>query len=227
MLQIITSDGSNTLFSEEYGVPFHSRHGAAAESAHVYIAGGLRYKAVIQQEICILEMGFGTGLNAMMTWLEAEKRGLVVHYTGIELYPLPVHVIEPLCYPELLQIPHRSEDFLKLHTCKWGKKHQFSEMFSFEKHQIPFDTYRAPACFDLIYFDAFAPQAQPEVWTVEIFKNMYQALRPDGVLVTYCAQGDFKRNLKKAGFTVERLQGPPGKREMTRGEKNVVLGDNL
>lgn len=219
MSQIVTTDGSHTLFSEQYGVTYHSRYGAVTESAHVYITTGLRYKAVMQREMSVLEIGLGTGLIAMMTWLEAEKRALVVDYTGIELFPPPLDTIKNLNYPQLLGVPDRAADYCKLHTTRWGRRQVFSEVFSFTKHKVPIESFSSPDTFDLIYFDAFAPQAQPELWTVEIFKNMYESLRPEGILVTYCAQGEFKRSLKKAGFTVERLQGPPGKREMTRATR--------
>lgn len=219
MAQIVTTDGSHTLFSEQHGVTYHSRYGAVTESAHVFINAGLRYKAVVQREISVLEIGLGTGLNAMMTWLEAEKRGLVVDYTGVELYPPHLDVIKNLNYPQLLGVPERAGDFCKLHTMRWGRKQTFSDVFVFTKLKVSIDSFLSPDAFDLIYFDAFAPQAQPELWTVEVFQNMHKSLRPDGVLVTYCAQGEFKRSLKKAGFTVERLQGPPGKREMTRATR--------
>jgi tRNA U34 5-methylaminomethyl-2-thiouridine-forming methyltransferase MnmC len=216
MPTIVTSDGSHTIFSETYGVTYHSKYGAVTESAHVFIAAGLRYKAVVQRDIAILEIGLGTGLNAMMTWLEAEKRGLSVAYTGVEMYPVDGDTLAALNYPELLGIPDRADDFTRMHTCRWSRAHRFSDVFSFTKIKSPIETYTAEQAYDLIYFDAFAPQAQPELWTVAVFEHMYAALRPDGVLVTYCAQGEFKRSLKKAGFTVEALQGPPGKREMTR-----------
>jgi tRNA U34 5-methylaminomethyl-2-thiouridine-forming methyltransferase MnmC len=220
---IVTDDGSNSIYSAQHGVTYHSRYGAVTESAHVFIAAGLRYKAVMQQEIRILETGLGTGLNAMMTWLEAEKRSLAVFYTALEMFPVDMAAVEALNYPTLLDIPDRAADFHKIHQCPWEVEQKMSEAFHFTKHQAPIETYRSPESFDLIYFDAFAPQAQPELWTEEVFQNMFDSLKPDGVLVTYCAQGEFKRRLKRAGFMVERLQGPPGKREMTRGYKETLI----
>lgn len=216
---ITTQDGSNSVFSEQYGVTYHSRFGAVTESAHVFITAGLRYKAAVQREISILETGFGTGLNAFMTWLEAERRNLKVRYLGLETYPIPETYTTALDYPAALGCPERTSDFLSLHHCPWGTPHLLSEHFTFEKRQTPIEAFEQHGAFDLIYFDAFAPQAQPELWTEAVFARMYAALKPEGVLVTYCAQGHFKRTLKKVGFTVERLQGPPGKREMTRASR--------
>ncbi len=216
---VYTNDGSLTLYSQEYGVNFHSKFGAVTESMHVYINAGLRYKAAVSSEISILETGFGTGLVALMTLLEAEKRNLTVHYKGIELYPLPLDVILGLNLMDSLQASERHDDLLHLHQCDWDTSHSFSSNFNFSKAQVSILDFEEKDAFDLIYFDAFAPIAQPELWTESVMKRMYDSLRPDGVFVTYCAQGNFKRNLKKAGFLVEKLEGPPGKREMTRALK--------
>lgn len=216
MTLILTNDGSQSVFSEKYGVTYHSKFGAVTESAHVFIAAGLRYKAVVQREISILETGFGTGLNAFMTWLEAERRNLKINYLGLETFPISETEAASLDYPLALNCPEREQDFLALHRCNWSATQSFSEDFIFEKRHTRIEEFEQPDAFDLIYFDAFAPQAQPELWTEEVFARMFNSLKPDGVLVTYCAQGHFKRTLKKVGFTVERLQGPPGKREMTR-----------
>jgi tRNA U34 5-methylaminomethyl-2-thiouridine-forming methyltransferase MnmC len=212
----VTGDGSHSIEADRYGVPYHSRYGAITESAHVFIAAGLRYKAVVQREIAILEMGFGTGLNAFMTLLEAEKRNLAVQYTGLEIYPLPIAVAATLNYPLLLEAEHRAEVFLSMHQCTWETPHIFSDHFIFQKKAVPIEEFQASDAFDIIYFDAFAPQSQPELWSEEVFAHAFNSLRSGGVLVTYCAQGHFRRTLRKAGFQVESLQGPPGKREMTR-----------
>jgi tRNA U34 5-methylaminomethyl-2-thiouridine-forming methyltransferase MnmC len=219
MTFITTDDGSHSIFSERYGVTYHSKFGAVTESAHVFIAAGLRYKAVVQQAISILEIGFGTGLNAFMTRLEAERRNLSVRYTAIEAFPLTAEEAGALNYPDMLGCPERTCDFLAMHRCDWNQPFSFSESFVFEKKRMRLEDFWSEAIFDIVYFDAFAPQAQPELWTEDIFSRLYASLRPDGALVTYCAQGHFKRTLKKVGFTVERLQGPPGKREMTRALK--------
>lgn len=219
MSLILTNDGSHSVYSETYGVAYHSTFGAITESAHVFIAAGLRYKAVVQREITILETGMGTGLNAFMSWLEAERRNLHVRYVGLEIAPMPQDEVQMLNYAELLGVPDRAADFQALHHKEWSQAHLLSEQFQFRKEQISIETFSAPDTFDIIYFDAFAPQEQPELWTADVFERMYSSLRPEGVLVTYCAQGAFKRTLKQAGFQVERLQGPPGKREMTRATK--------
>lgn len=219
MTLILTNDGSQSVFSEKYGVTYHSKFGAVTESAHVFIAAGLRYKAIVQREISILETGFGTGLNAFMTWLEAERRNLKINYLGLEIFPISEAEAAALDYAAALGCPERANDFLNLHRCDWDATHSFSEDFIFEKRKTRIEEFEQPQAFDLIYFDAFAPQAQPELWTEEVFARMFKSLKPDGVLVTYCAQGHFKRTLKKVGFAVEKLQGPPGKREMTRALK--------
>ena len=219
MSLITTQDGSHSLLSEQYGVSYHSRFGAITESAHVFIAAGLRYKALVQQRIAILETGLGTGLNAFMTWLEAERRNLAVDYTALEMFPVTAEEAEALNYPQGLGVPERAGDYLKLHECAWAQRFPFSDNFTFEKLRQPIEAFCREETFDLIYFDAFAPQAQPELWTEAVFANMFRSLKPEGILVTYCAQGHFKRTLKKTGFMVERLQGPPGKREMTRALK--------
>jgi tRNA U34 5-methylaminomethyl-2-thiouridine-forming methyltransferase MnmC len=216
---LVSNDGSHTVFSQQFGFAYHSHFGAVTESAHVFIMAGLRYKAAVQKRIRVLEAGFGTGLNAWMTCLEAEKRNLEVEYVGLEQYPISTDMAAELNYPNILQVPERREEFLRLHQADWGCKYDFSSAFSFSKWQHSIETFEAIDTFDLIYFDAFAPQAQPELWSEEVMTRMYRSLRSEGVLVTYCAQGEFKRALKKAGFLVERLQGPPGKREMTRGVK--------
>jgi tRNA U34 5-methylaminomethyl-2-thiouridine-forming methyltransferase MnmC len=219
MALITSGDGSHTLFSERYGVTYHSRFGAITESAHVFVAAGLRHKAAVQRDIAVLEAGFGTGLNAFMTWLEAERRNLNVNYLGLEIAPIGETEAKALNYAEALGVAERSDDFGALHRLDWGIPHALSEHFTFEKQATPIQAFEADAVFDVVYFDAFAPQAQPELWELPVFERFYRALKPEGLLVTYCAQGEFKRRLKQAGFAVERLQGPPGKREMTRALK--------
>ncbi len=219
MALIVTQDGSHTIYAEKFGVTYHSKYGAVTESAHVFIDAGLRFKAAVQTEINLLEVGFGTGLNAYMSWLEAERRGLLVRYTGLEAYPIVPEEAAEFNYPALLGTADRQTSFERLHTCAWERSVRLSEHFRLHKKQMRLEAFRSTPRFDLIYFDAFAPQAQPELWTERIFRLLHQALKPEGILVTYCAQGDFKRTLKKVGFDVERVDGPPGKREMTRAWK--------
>ena len=214
-----TDDGSPTLLAEEYGVTYHSRFGAVSESMHVFIGAGLRTRALDLDEVHILEAGFGTGLNAFLSALEAEILQRKVVYTGLETNPISLETALGLNYPKVIQVPEKADIYFKMHEASWGEQVDLSANFNFRKLQSPIEEYVEPESYDVIYFDAFAPLAQPELWTADVCYNMYQSLRPGGLLVTYCAQGAYKRNLKAAGFEVERLQGPPGKREMTRAEK--------
>ncbi len=216
---IETQDGSHSILSHQYGVSYHSKYGAITESKHVFIEAGL-YPQIIQNERAkVLEIGFGTGLNAFLTYLEAEKRKAAIYYEGIEAFPLSADQYEQLNYPELLDVPELKEKFLSLHRCSWGEPVQLSEHFSFQKRKMRTEDLEIQDAFDVIYFDAFAPSAQPELWEKEVLEKMFKALRKGGFLVTYCAKGVVKRRLKDIGFEVESLPGPPGKREMTRGAR--------
>lgn len=214
-----TSDGSHSLFSGQYGVSYHSKHGAIQETQHVFINAALRLKALTQQNIHILEIGFGTGLNAYMTLLEAHKRNLAIQYTAIEAYPISSQQASELNYSTLLKDEKFQAHFLQMHTANWATTLPITEQFQFIKHQIKFEEIDFSNQFDIIYFDAFAPNSQPELWEADVLGAMYKALKKDGVLVTYCAKGVVKRTLKAIGFQIEALKGPPGKREMTRAIK--------
>jgi tRNA U34 5-methylaminomethyl-2-thiouridine-forming methyltransferase MnmC len=213
---IDSADGSHTILSETYGVTYHSRHGAVTETEHVFIQMGLHWKAQEKNEISVLEVGFGTGLNAFMTMLEAERQGWVIHFQSLETHPVSREQAAALNYPDMLQMPERAPDFLQLHNLEWNQSHALSGHFILEKTLIPLQDFLPDRTYDVIFFDAFAPQAQPEMWEESIFEKLAKALNPGGGLVTYCAQGEFRRRLRRAGFTTERLPGPPGKREMTR-----------
>ena len=214
-----TEDGSHSIFSEQYGVSYHSKYGAIQETQHVFINAALRFKAVVQKEISILEIGFGTGLNAYMTLIEAEKRDLLIKYTAIEAYPITLQQATALNYPTLLNKATTQAEFLQMHSADWATTLPITEQFQFIKQQIKFETIDYDHQFDIIYFDAFAPNSQPELWEAAVLGTMYKALKEDGVLVTYCAKGVVKRTLKAVGFQIEALKGPPGKREMTRAIK--------
>ncbi|MDX1910787.1 MAG: tRNA (5-methylaminomethyl-2-thiouridine)(34)-methyltransferase MnmD [Saprospiraceae bacterium] len=218
---LLSADGSHTLLSEKYGVTYHSRYGAVTETTHVFIGAGLHWKAQYKLEISVLEIGFGTGLNTFMTMLEAEQQSYQVRYVTLETMPLTVAAAEALNYPEILEVPQRRDDFLRLHRCAWNEPQVYSPCFSFEKKQLSLLDFYAKNAFDLVYFDAFAPQAQPEMWEEAVFGGLFDALREGGGLVTYCAQGEFRRRLRRSGFMVEKLPGPPGKREMTRAIKQT------
>lgn len=240
-MQIITTeDGSNTLFSEQFNEIYHSRHGAIQESLHVFIKTGLDY--VLEQKrdrllavnppsslerelegeaVSILEIGFGTGLNALLTMLEAEKRNLKIYYTTIELYPVDIVTIKELNYTQQLGYEFCYGPYHSMHLVRWNEAHDVTPHFNFKKINASVPEYSfEPNSFDIIYFDAFAPDNQPEMWTADVFRKMHVALRTGGILVTYCSKGSVQRAMKEAGFTVQKTPGPPGKREMLRAFKN-------
>jgi len=213
-----TADGSPTILSKQFGVTYHSIHGAIQETKHVFIAAGYHHFSNVSA-LSILDIGLGTGLNAYMTFLENQRNGKQVTYTGIEAYPISIEQAALLNYPELLQDEQYTSVFHRIHNSDFEERVSFSEHFSFEKRLMKFEELEDRMTYNLIYFDAFAPTAQPELWEESLLKKMYDALLPDGVLVTYCAKGVVKRTLKSLGFSIEALPGPPGKREMTRAKK--------
>lgn len=223
---ITTADGSKTIHIVDWNEQYHSKHGAIQEAQHVFIKEGLQhYFQSVNKEcqtepvkISILEIGFGTGLNAFLTLLEAENININVNYVGVEAYPVAVDEIEQLNYAELISNKD-THHFNMLHQVSWEEHHEISSYFKLKKRKQFFSEIRDKNTFDLIYFDAFGARIQPELWTKNIFEAMYDALKPNGVLVTYAAIGEVKRNMKALGFTVERLQGPPGKRHMLRATK--------
>lgn len=214
-----TADGSHSIYSEQFGVSYHSKYGAIQETQHVFINAGLRLKAIVQKDISILEIGMGSGLNALMTALEATKRNLNVQYTTVEAFPVPFEMAKKLNFHEQLNDDNAYDFHMKIHESPWEEEIIVSENFSITKLQKNFQDLDLHNEFDVIYFDAFAPTSQPELWEENIMQIMYNALKPEGVLTTYCAKGSFKRTLKAVGFQVEKLKGPPGKREMTRALK--------
>ena len=259
MSLLITEDGSHSLKDERTGETYHSIHGAVQESQHIFIERGLNCSLL--KELNVFEVGFGTGLNAFLTWIEAEKSDISIRYTSVELYPVEQALWEKLNFesvsggektiinkntevgcetlvthdgPMISNQFHRQEvdsnnqstnesnnqpqiSFHQLHTCSWGSFHTLSPHFSFRKLQVDFIHYTPDMHYDLIYFDAFSPEKQPELWLPERFATLAQHCNPGAILTTYCAKGIVKQALRDAGFTVERLQGPPGKRHMLRG----------
>lgn len=215
---ILTDDGSATLFVPELKEQYHSRNGAVQESEHVFIQTGLA--ALDKIKLSIFEMGFGTGLNAILTYLWAKKSGCSINYHCIEKYPLEPEKVNLLAYPKYLQLnAEEKEIFERMHNCEWGIEMQLSAGFSFTKEKTDLETFESSLLFDLVYFDAFAPEIQPALWTEKVFEKMFQLMNPDSFLVTYCAKGEVRRRLQRSGFSVERLPGPPGKREMLRAHK--------
>ena len=230
---ITTSDGSKTIQIEDWNEQYHSIHGAIQEANHVFLKHGLLFysaeesKQTINNENCekdpqsisILEIGFGTGLNAFLTLIEAEKLKLNINYTGVEAYPVELDEINQLNYVELISKKH--ENFYnKLHHVSWENEHNITPSFQLLKQKKFFKDIKAKNKFNIIFFDAFGARVQPELWTETIFRIMYEALREKGILVTYSAKGSVRRAMQAVGFIVERLPGPPGKREMLRAIKH-------
>lgn len=216
---ITTADGSTTIQIKDWDEQYHSKHGAIQEAYHVFIDSGL--SLFKDQELSILEIGFGTGLNAFITFLETKKRSLNINYTGVEAYPVASEELQQLNYISELKAESFSKDFNLMHSSPWEKKIAISDVFTLHKQQKDFAELEMQDMFNLIYFDAFGARVQPELWTEIIFKKMFQALKDGGVLVTYSAKGSVRRAMQTVGFTVERLPGPPGKREMLRATKKV------
>lgn len=207
-----TQDGSDTMWSEQYQQTYHSVFGAVTESKHVFIEAGLNQ---IQANLVhVFEMGFGTGLNALLTLEEALRKNNRVQYHAIESDPVSAGIAEQYrVAPELTGI------FRQIHASDWNKEIQVTPWFTLMKSEGDLNLWSPDMFYHLIYFDAFSPEAQPELWTPQVFAKMHAMLYPGGILTTYCAKGSVRRNMIAAGFHVERLPGPPGKREMLRGKK--------
>ena len=214
---VITNDGSHSIFNPEVNETYHSKHGAIVEAEYVFIKNGLL--AENKKQFSILEVGFGTGLNALLTAQKAQQKKIAINYHGIELYPVPKESYIQLNFTEL--IGEEKSKLLNLHECKWEKEHIINNFFKLTKNEIALENYTSKTKFDIIYFDAFSPEKQPELWTAEVFQNMYDLLKEDGFLVTYCAKGVVKRTMKTVGFEIIVLDGPPGKRQMTRANKTT------
>lgn len=214
-----TADGSLTFHLPEWNEQYHSTHGALTEARHVFIRNGLHYAVQHFQKskISLLEIGFGTGLNAILTQMDAEENNLQVDYVGIEAFPPEISEIEKLNYPALISV--EPEKFLRFHQISWEEKHQIASNFSLTKRNEKFQEIDFQNVFDLIYFDAFGIRVQPELWTEAVFQRMFSALKSSGILVTYAANGNARRALTAVGFEVERLPGPPGKKQMMRALK--------
>ena len=232
---ISTADGSHTVAIPEMGVTYHSHHGAVQESLHVFIEAGLYWRLGLtrqateagahngsepasgqtsKQSLHIFEMGFGTGLNAYLTALAAQRLQCPIHYTAVEKFPLSAEEASGLNYAT-----ENPELFHQLHDAPWEQPVAINPLFSLHKSNADLLAFSPNEPFDLIYFDAFAPTAQPELWTEAVFSKLFNQTNPGGVLVTYCSKGVVRRAMQAAGFTVNKIPGPPGKREMVRAEK--------
>ncbi len=217
---ILSGDGSHTIVSQQFGVTYHSIFGAIEEGLTVFISAGFQYIVQkFQPPIRILEMGFGTGLNALLTLIESQNYGIQTQYTGIEKYPISLLLAGRLNYANVLKRSDLQNTFMDMHHLQEYNNHKMSEYFTFQKIYDDLLNWSPLETYNVIYFDAFAPGAQEELWSEEVMKKMYSCLTKDGVLVTYCAKGNFKRALRSAGFEVEALPGPGRKREMTRAHK--------
>lgn len=212
-----TKDGSTTIYLPDWQENYHSKHGAIQEAKHVFIKNG--FLQIDAAEISILEIGFGTGLNAFITFLEGKKANKKINYSGVEAYPVDFIEIAQMNYVSELQALEYSAEFQQFHTSDWNVNIKISDDFCLMKRQQFFDEIDDVETFDLIYFDAFGYRVQPEVWSTEIFYKMHKALKRGGTLVTYAARGVVKRSMVEVGFSVEKLEGPPGKREMFRATK--------
>ncbi|MGD9328845.1 MAG: tRNA (5-methylaminomethyl-2-thiouridine)(34)-methyltransferase MnmD [Cyclobacteriaceae bacterium] len=222
MKLLLTNDGSHTLMVEELNETYHSVHGALQESRHVFIKNGFRYilGKNPRKPLRIFELGLGTGLNALLTAMESHKLSVQVEYTCIEPYPVPEVIISQLNFHEILDLPFVKDYFGKIHSVGWDQMNHIHSFFKFRKVQSTIQEFNISAgYFHLVYYDAFAPNKQPEMWQRDVLQKVYGILSKESALVTYCAQGQVKRDLKASGFTVQSLQGPPGKKEMTRGLK--------
>jgi tRNA U34 5-methylaminomethyl-2-thiouridine-forming methyltransferase MnmC len=215
-----TKDGSTTLFVPELNEHYHSINGALQESLHVFIRAGLEHVLQLQPQVRLLEVGFGTGLNALLTLQHVLSQRGRVQYDTLEKYPLSWELIAAMHFEKFILNPEILDYLPQLHQAPWERAVSLLPGFELKKHQAALETQVLPAAYyHLIYFDAFAPEKQPELWTDAIFRKLYEALLPGGILVSYCAKGSFKRSLKAAGFTLEALPGPAGKREMTRARR--------
>jgi tRNA U34 5-methylaminomethyl-2-thiouridine-forming methyltransferase MnmC len=217
---LITEDGSHTIYLPEIKETYHSTHGAIRESEHVFIRHGLKYaQQQGKKNIKVFELGFGTGLNALLSWIYAVRNQISINYHTIEAYPLTREDTEVLNYTSLIDAANATDKFDKIHQCAWNEVVGLSPCFQLQKIEQLMQGFRTDMQFDVCYFDAFAPSKQAEMWEIAVLEKVNNLLVPQGVLVTYCAKGQLKRDLKSLGFEVESLPGPPGKKEMVRAVK--------
>ena len=219
----ITKDGSHTIAVPALNVTYHSSFGALQESDHVFINAGLKYfihqHNITNKSIKILEIGFGTGLNALLTLQQIIELNQKIFYEALEPFPLSIETLVQLNYTDLLN-KNLKREFYTLHNCEWNKIISIHELFSFKKIRTTLEQFETTETFDVIYFDAFDPNVQPELWTEDIFRKIAALLNKNGLLVTYSSKGSVRRAMQAAGFKIEKLKGPAGKREMVRAVKH-------
>ncbi len=217
---IQTIDASHTLKVPGKEEHYHSVHGALAESMHVFIEAGWKYKLPAHSDtIRILEVGMGTGLNVLLTALASHLSDRKIHYTALEPFPLPHEITAQLNYPNLVAGENATDIFQSIHASPTQKDIAITSSFTLHKSDTPLQAFEAASHFDLIYFDAFAPRVQPELWTISVFSQLYAMANTQCVLVTYCSKGDVRRAMIAAGWQVAKIPGPPRKREMLRAVK--------
>lgn len=215
---ITTDDGSHSLYNSELKETYHSSHGAITESQHVFVKHGIHfyYEENHPDQIKIFEVGFGTGLNALLSWHWADQNKVDVVYHSIEQYPIQEEIIKEINYGKL---KGEQDKFILLHATKWEEEKRLSSFFTIKKVNAIWQEYLLNEPYNVVYYDAFAPSKQPEMWDRSLLEKCYKALTPKGIFTTYCAKGQLKRDLVSIGFEVETLPGPPGKKEMVRGVK--------
>lgn len=215
---IETADGSPTIFLPDLNVTYHSKFGALQESRHIFIEAGLQPLTGRHEVLSVFEMGFGTGLNALLTLQQAEQQRQKIYYTAVELYPLSTRELEELHFFEFL---HENDvvKLKRLHDCLWEEDVVINPFLMLHKHKADLQSLSFTQPVHLVYYDAFDPSVQPELWTEAIFAKLFNMLVKDGKLVTYSSKGSVRRAMQSAGFTTEKLPGPPGKREMLRACK--------
>ncbi|QIL76242.1 tRNA (5-methylaminomethyl-2-thiouridine)(34)-methyltransferase MnmD [Hymenobacter sp. HDW8] len=216
----VTQDGSSTLYVPALNEHYHSTHGAVQEAQHVYLGAGLEPALASGGQIQVLEIGFGTGLNALLTLQRGLSAPQLIHYDTLEKYPLPPHVVAALGVERYILNPELQEFHYQLHAAPWNEAVPITSRFTLRKLHTALQDFALPAAhYNAVYFDAFAPEKQPDMWTDAVFDQLFAATAPGGILTSYCAKGSFRRSLKAAGWVVEKIPGPPGKREMTRARK--------
>ncbi len=220
MQVILTKDGSHTIYLPELNESYHSMYGAVQESVHVFIDAG--FNSCRKHVLNIFEMGFGTGLNAILTWLECKRQGRKVIYRTLEMHPVKYEIIKMLNYEEVLELDEEGRlIFRQMHKAPWGMDTVMDDQFLLSKIHGSIVEHDFQSKFDLIYFDAFSPERQPDIWNEAIFAKLFRVMNKGAILTTYCAKGKVQRTLRQIGFQIEMLPGPPGKREMIRARKTV------